>query len=139
MRTLIAFSKDQSGGAAVEMAIVAPVIAGLALVSAEVWMMSMDKQKAATALGAASDYYMGGGLSDDDAASVAMAAWRDPPQGAAVSHARSGRCGVDPVEVSSLCSNGSAAAVYVTLIASGVSQGLFDERNVEAERTVRVR
>lgn len=139
MRRLSGIWRHHGGGAAIEMAIVTPVIAGLALVSAEVWMMAMDKQRAATALDAASDYYMGGGLSDDEAAGVAMAAWREAPQGARVSHSRSGRCGATMADVAAQCSNGSAAAIYVTLIASGVSQGLFDDRDVEAERTVRVR
>lgn len=139
MRPLKRFWRDQGGGAAIEMAIVTPVIAGLALVSAEVWMMSMDKQKAATALEAASDYYMSGGLSDEEAVDVAMAAWSDAPQDGEVSPVRSGRCGIEAADISELCADGSTAAIYVTLTAHGTSQGLFEPRGVEAERTVRVR
>lgn len=130
---------DQRGGAAIEMAIVTPVIAGLALVSAEIWMMSMDKQRAVAALDAATVYYMGGGLSDDEANQVAMDAWSDPPGGALVASERSGRCGVAASEATSPCSDGSNPAIYVTLTATGTSQGLFEPRGVEAERTVRVR
>lgn len=139
MRRLSCFLRNRHGGAAVEMAIVAPVVAGLALVSAEVWMMAMDKQRAATALEAAVDYYMGGGISDPEAAEVAMDAWDDPPSGANVSYARSGRCGVDEADLALLCADGDAPAAYVTLTASGESQGLFDQRPVEASRMVRVR
>lgn len=131
--------RDRYGGAAIEMAIVMPVLAVLALISAEFWMMAMDKQRAATALDAASDYFMGGGLSDDEAAGVAVEAWRDPPEGAQVTHSRSGRCGTQATTVSAICSDGAAAAIYVTLRANGMAHGLFDERAVEAERTVRVR
>ena len=38
-----------------------------------------------------------------------------------------------------MCADGDVAATYVTLTASGESQGLFDERAVEATRMVRVR
>ena len=139
MRRIGGIWTNCGGGAAIEMAIVTPVIAGLALVSAEVWMMSMDKQKAATALEAASDYYMGGGLSDQEAVDVAMDAWRDAPPDSQVSPVRSGRCGVEVASPTSLCADGSAAAIYVTLTAHGTSQGLFEARGVAAERTVRVR
>lgn len=139
MNLMQTFWRNQRGGAAIEMAIVMPVLAALALISAEFWMMAMDKQRAATALDAASDYYMGGGLSDDEAAGVAVEAWRDPPEGARVSHSRSGRCGTQAADVSAICTDGAAAAIYVTLSASGMARGLFEERTVEAERTVRVR
>lgn len=136
---LTRFAQDRRGAAAVEMAIVAPVIAGLALVSAEVWMMAMDKQRAATALDAAVDYYMGGGVSDAEAATVAMDAWEDPPDAAEVTYARSGRCAAEAVTLDIVCPDGDVAATYVTLTASGEAQGLFDERAVEASRMVRVR
>ena len=139
MKRLTRIAKDNRGAAAVEMAIVTPVIAGLALVSAEVWMMAMDKQRAATALDAAVDYYMGGGVSDAEASAVAMDAWKDPPSAAAVAYARSGRCSAEIVELEVVCADGDVAATYVTLTASGESQGLFDERAVEATRMVRVR
>lgn len=139
MRSLYHLVKDTRGAAAVEMAIVAPVIAGLALVSAEVWMMAMDKQRAATALDAAVDYYLGGGVSDAEAAQVAMDAWEDPPSGADVDYLRSGRCGATEVQLEALCPDGDASAAYVTLTASGQEQGLFDDRPVNATRMVRVR
>lgn len=131
--------RDERGGAALEMAIIMPVLAGLALVSAEFWMMAMDKQRAATALDAASDYYMGGGISDDEAAEVAIQAWRDAPDEAQVTHVRSGRCGAEEAAVTDACSDGSAPGVYVTLSASGVTRSLFEERAIQAQRTVRVR
>lgn len=139
MRAILQLVRDTRGAAAVEMAIVAPVIAGLALVSAEVWMMALDKQRAATALDAAVDYYLGGGVSDSEAAQVAMDAWEDPPSGAEVVHARSGRCGAAEVQLDSLCPGGAASASYVTLTASGEAQGLFEQRPVTASRMVRVR
>lgn len=121
------------------MAIVTPVIAGLALVSAEVWMSSMDKQRAENALHAAADYYMGGGGSDDEAAQVAMTAWSEAPSDATVGLAREGRCGTQAGDLARLCADGMAPAVYVTLAASGTSQGLFEAHAVRAERTIRVR
>lgn len=139
MRDPNGLKRDERGGAAVEMALVTPVIAGLALVSAEVWMMALDKQRAATALDAAVDYYMGGGVSDPEAAAVAMDAWEDPPAAAAVTYFRSGRCGAETAQLNDLCPSGDQPAAYVTLTASGQARGLFDDRPVEATRTVRVR
>ena len=130
---------DRRGGAAVEMAIVTPVLVGLALISAEVWMMAVDKQSASNALDAAMDYYLAGGVSDSEAVGVAMDAWQDRPVDGGVTSARSGRCGAQTASINAVCSGGQAAAVYVTLIASATEDGIFDERPVEASRTVRVR
>ena len=133
------FFGNRHGGAAVEMAIVTPVLVGLALVSAEVWMMAVDKQAASNALDAAMDYYLAGGVSDSEAAGVAMSAWEDPPVDAGVTSSRAGRCGAQMADVNAVCAGGEAAAIYVTLVAAATKDGIFDQRPIEASRTVRVR
>ena len=138
MRFLSSLSKDARGAAAIELAIIAPVLAGMGLLALEVWKIGVEQQQAAAALDVAADYYMGGGLSDEAAAQAALDAWTDKPADADVDYARSARCVDDEVALDELCDGGRAPAVYVTLTASG-SNGQDGEVRVRATRMVRVR
>lgn len=135
MRALL---QDRSGGAAVEMAIVAPVLVGMALLGFEVWKIGVGQQQAAAALDVAADYYMTGGLSDEAAVQAARNAWRDAPPNAEVTAVRSARCGQAEVEMTALCAGGRAPAIYATLTASG-SRTPDGEVQVRATRLIRVR
>ncbi len=138
MRFLSSLSKDARGAAAIELAIIAPVLAGMGLLALEVWKIGVEQQQAAAALDVAADYYMGGGLSDEAAAEAALESWTDAPADAAVTHARSARCGSDPVALNALCDASRPPAIYVTLTASG-SNGQDDQIRVRATRMIRVR
>ncbi|WP_296818700.1 hypothetical protein [Brevundimonas sp.] len=138
MRIIRHFRHDTRGAAAIELAIIAPVLAGMGLLALQVWKIGVEQQQAAAALDVAADYYLQGGLSDETAAQAARDAWADAPADAVVGHSRSARCGADPVEMTSLCSGGRAPAVYVTLTASG-SNGEGGETRVRATRMIRVR
>lgn len=131
--------RDQRGAAAVELAIIAPVLAGLALVSLEIWQTGAAQQKAAAALDVATDYYMNGGLDDATAVQAALDGWLDRPEGATVTSARLARCGDAPADPTQVCGDGRMAAIYVALEADSTREGAIYSARVRATRTVRVR
>ena len=137
MRVLSSFARDDGGAAAVELAIIVPVIAGLAMLSLEVWKIGVEQRQAAAALDVAAGYYMAGGLSDTAAAQAARDAWDDAPPNAAVTYVRSARCGAQSVALTALCVGERAPAVYVTLTASGGA--VAADARVRATRMIRVR
>lgn len=134
------FWTDTRGGAAVELAIVAPVLAAVALMAAETWQNSVKRQNMAAALEVGAEYYLSGGVSDDVAVQAARNAWRDPPPDANVTASRAQKCGAAPLDPSvSLCSDGTQPAIYVTLAATGSSASAVFPAPQSFERTVRVR
>lgn len=105
--SLLALAKtvrsDQRGVAAVEMAMVAPIIAGLALVSVNVWDATQRRQQQDEALRVASQYYMLGGDNDARARELGLAAWADKPADGDVVISRIYRCGDSQVNAAALC------------------------------------
>lgn len=139
MAVLARLLSDRRGAAAVELAIIAPVLAGLVLVSLEIWQAGAAQQKAAAALDVAADYYMNGGLDDAAAVQAALDGWLDRPEDGSVTSQRSGRCGAEPAALDAVCANGRSAAIYVSMEATGSRAGAFYPARIGATRSVRVR
>jgi len=131
--------RDQQGLAALELALIAPVIAGLILVSFEVWRASGRIEDVRGGLKAGAQYYMNGGADDAVARSLALSAWEDAPANAEVAISRSCACGEVANACNVLCPTGQAPSALVTLQATGsYPQALFGS-NVSEQRVVRVR
>jgi|SRR5690606_4710330 Flp pilus assembly protein TadG len=139
MRRLFSFWRDQRGAAVVEMAFIAPIIGGMAAVSFAVWDVASRQQDMRAALDVGTEYYMGGGASDEVARTVALEAWRHAPQDAQVTSERLCRCGVATAICTSMCENGAPPSVYVRLTASGSEADAMFLQQQSAERIVRVR
>jgi len=138
-RLLHRLGADRRGLAAVELALVAPVIAGLALLSLEVWSASARSQDMRAALKAGAQYYMNGGANDVTAQALALSAWEAPPGDAEVSITRSCACGEVAQVCTTLCSNGTPPAVIVVLQATGTQAQAFFNPVLSEQRVVRVR
>jgi Flp pilus assembly pilin Flp len=136
IRTFRRLLRDENGAAAVELALIAPVIAGVALVSLQVWDDGSTVQDARAALDAGVEYYLSGGLDDTAARSVAFDAWRNRPTGATVTSARNYQCGDTATSEGAVCSGGRTPATYVTLTASGLDA---DGGTISQNKVVRVR
>lgn len=133
------FLSDFRGAAMVELALVAPVVAGLVLVSYGVWDAAARRQDMRAGLDAAAGYYMNGGADDAVARSVATNAWESRPTGGAVTSSRSCRCGGTPGTCDALCTGSKAPSVFVNLTATGSTTGALFAATLVEERTVRVR
>jgi len=139
MRRLSFFLSDNRGVAAVEMAFIAPVIAGLAFASVNLWEAASRKQEMSAAVHTASQYYLSGGQDDSDAQGLAMSAWDGRPDDGAVSITRSCRCGVTAATCSALCESGQPPAVLVRITAQATSPGAAFQANQSKIEVVRVR
>jgi Flp pilus assembly protein TadG len=136
---LLALVRDCAGVAAVELALVAPVIGAMTLVSFDVWQGAAATQDMRAALNAGVEYYLNGGTSDTGAQSAAMSAWQNAPGNAAISTVRGCQCGASTHSCSSLCSDGAPPWTVVTLSATATrSQALFNA-SLADQRVVRVR
>jgi Flp pilus assembly protein TadG len=127
---------DESGNSAVELAMVAPVIAGVAVVSFGVWTSGSENQDARAALDAGAEYYMAGGSTDSAARDVATNAWRHRPGDGTITSSRNYKCGETVATETTICTGGRTVATYVTLVATG---GGEDQHSIHEERVVRVR
>ena len=138
-RRLKQWRSNQSGGAAVELAMIAPVIAGMAVVSFSVWQTGMQHQDARTALDVAAEYYMNGGLDDGVAETLAVGAWSNKPDDGAVDTQRSYRCGDTAALIDTICVGGRTPGGYVTITATGTMSISLGQPSMTIERVVRVR
>ncbi len=137
-RFLSRLRRDERGVAAVELALILPVIALIAGVSLEMWLRASHQRDAAEALDASVDYYVAGGLNDTEAKAVAMSAWHSPPEDAAVTIARECRCGVTPVACTATCSTPVAPGTYVKLTAAATLQKMNQPMPYTVHRSLRV-
>jgi Flp pilus assembly protein TadG len=143
MKRLLAFLgarlRDQRGAAAVELALILPFIAAIAVVSAGVWDVGMRKQSLHGALKVAAQYYMNGGQDDAAARAIALAAWQTKPSNANVTASRICRCGSTANACNTLCSNSTPPAVFVQLTATATTPGAQYFATQTAQDMVRVR
>jgi Flp pilus assembly protein TadG len=131
--------RDRRGVAAVEMALVAPILAVVALLSFEVWQAAGRSADMRTALKAGAQYYMNGGADDADARTLALSAWRDPPAGGVINVSRACACGEAAQVCTALCADSTPPAALVTLHAqASMPQAMFN-KTVAVDRVVRVR
>lgn len=139
MRLITAFSRDTRGAAAVELSLISPFIAGLALVSVGVWDVGMRKEDMRGAVQLAVQYYMNGGQSDSTAASLGLAAWKRRPENSTLTVTRTFRCGLQEVESTTLCDDGRAPAVFIAVNAAASTQGAIISPSQTLREEVRVR
>lgn len=130
---------DERGVAAVEMALVAPVIAGLAFLSINLWEATMRRQQMDEALRVASQYYLNGGLTDAHARQLGLAAWvNKPPNGDMEIHRRF-RCGSTSVTSTTVCANQTPPAAFAEITASATTPGATFQATQIRQEMVRVR
>ena len=134
------FGSDQRGVAAVEMALVGPVIAVLALVSMNLWQATLRRQQQDEALRVASQYYMLGGADDARARELGLAAWVDRPANGNLTVSRVYRCGDAAVAATELCgAEQTPPATMVRIVASATFEGAAFQASQVRSEMVRVR
>lgn len=140
MKLIRKFLKDERAAAAVEMGLIAPFLAGFAVMSMNVWDVGMRKQDMKGALKLATQYYMNGGTDDDVAETIAMSSWQRKPDVAEITATRICRCGtVVAASCTTLCADGMPPSVYVQLHATATSSSAVMYQTQTADEYVRVR
>lgn len=139
-KILMPFWRNERGAAAVEFAIIVPVLVGMFLAATQVWDASTRVNNMRLALRPATQYYMGGGTSDAQAIALGNAAWQSPPANASLTSARSCRCGQTVQDCATpVCADGKAESVFVTLTASGSWTGVTYGSSLSQTAVVRVK
>ena len=132
------FARDQRGLAAVEFALIVPVLASVLLFGFDGWMQLRQAGDMQTALHSGVRYYQAGGTSDYDALVVGLNAWPHKPAGATFSVARACVCGGAAGSCNTLCGT-QPPNIQVTLSASSTYAGSMYSRAMTETQVVRVR
>jgi Flp pilus assembly protein TadG len=133
------FIDDRRGLAALEFALIAPLLMGLLILGTDGWMRTTQMSAMRSALQSATRYYQLGGADDPTAQTLAMQSWAHAPQDAAVTVTRSCTCGTAPALCSTLCAGSDPPSVYITLASSGTSTGLLQSHAMSQSEVLRVR
>jgi len=139
LRRILCRSLDERGSAAIELALVAPVLAILAVASFGVWESGARSQDMRAALDVAAEYYMNGGTDDAVARTLGRNGWRNKPPNGDVTTARDFRCGDAAAQENAVCAGGRTPATYVTLTASASTSQALVRPSITLQRVIRVR
>jgi|SRR6185312_1270459 len=139
MRTLfIHFRQSVEGIAAVEFALVVPVLAAMALLLPDLSQAAvgvMDMQGAARA---SIQYAMTGGTDVTEARTLGLAAWNSQPADANLATSESCTCAGAGATCGQPCPNGSSPQEYFNVTASGHVGGTFIGFENSVSRSVRI-
>ncbi|RVD55562.1 pilus assembly protein [Mesorhizobium sp. M2D.F.Ca.ET.185.01.1.1] len=117
-RSAIRFGSDRAGVAAVELALVMPVLCATLLGILDGWSYVTSSLAMRAGVKTAANLVMAGG--DDSATrAAALASWEQKPADAAVTVTRSYLCGTTVVTSTTICSGPKVPTVFVQIQASG--------------------
>lgn len=133
------FRSDERGVAALEMAMVTPLLAGLVLASYALWDTASRRQDERAALNVGVHYYIHGGADDTMASQLVLNAWQRRPEDSALNLTRTCMCETVPLACNSLCSGGTPPSVYVRMQLTGNDPTALTNPEVVESRVVRVR
>jgi Flp pilus assembly protein TadG len=139
MRRLRAFAADHRGLAAMEFALIAPIVVTVLLLGVDGWLENTQISQVRTAMQTGARYYETGGNDDTVAQTVAMASWVSKPNDAAMSVVRSCTCGSVPIACTSLCAGSNPPSAFITVAGSATYAGLIHTHAVSQSDIVRVR
>jgi len=139
MRVLRACLRDRTGAAALEFALIMPLLAALLLLAADGWLRTSQVSNMRAALQTGTRYYQTGGTDDELARVLALQAWTHSPGDAALTVVRSCTCGDIPSTCSSLCSNSDPPSAFINLSATGTFAGLVKTTPLAQHEVLRVR
>ena len=111
--------RDRTGIAAVELALVLPVLCATLLGIMDGWSYVASSLSMRAGVKTAANFVMAGSADDSATQTVALASWENKPSDAQVTISRIYKCGTTVVDASTLCSGPKAPSVYVQIQASG--------------------
>ncbi len=130
---------DRRGVAAVEFAMIAPILAFAGVAVIDGWNMAARVAEMRTSVKAGGQYYMSGGTDDAAARAVALAAWVNKPADGTLAVERSCKCGGTVHACNTLCSDSKPPASFISLTATRPVDGTVWNAPVAAKQVVRVR
>jgi Flp pilus assembly protein TadG len=136
---------DDAGAAAVEFAMVLPILCLVLLGILDGWSYVTSSLSMRAGVKTAANLVMGGSTNDAATKAVAIASWENRPEDGQVTLTRIYMCGTTVVNASTLCSGPKAPSVYVQIQASAtwvppVAFGAFSASSIIGhQEMIRVR
>ncbi|MET3590681.1 MULTISPECIES: TadE/TadG family type IV pilus assembly protein [Mesorhizobium] len=115
----IRFRKNRSGAAAVEFALVLPVLCTALFGIADGWSYVTNSMAMRAGVKTSANLVLSGSTDDNATQAAALASWQNKPADAAVTVSRTYRCGTTVVDASTVCAGSKVSSIYVQIQASG--------------------
>jgi len=137
--------QDKSGIAAVEFAMVLPILCFVCLGIADGWSYITSYLQMRAGVKTAANLVMAGATNDTGTQAVALSSWNNKPDDAAVVLVRSYLCGTTVVTETTICGGTKLPNVFVQISATGTwvppfNFGVFpDPRVMTHQEVIRVR
>ena len=133
------FARARQGAAAVELALVIPVLAVLVAGVMQYGGMIIAYQQLHNGIASGAIYVMRGGTDATTIKDVALGAWPNQPSNASVTVSQFCTCAGVTSSCTSLCSDNSYPLGFTTISGSGTYTGPFGNQSMSATETVRTK
>ncbi|MDX8520692.1 TadE/TadG family type IV pilus assembly protein [Mesorhizobium dulcispinae] len=115
----IRFRKNRSGAAAVEFALVLPVLCTALFGIADGWSYVTSSMAMRAGVKTAANLLLAGASDDTAVQAAALASWEKKPADAAIAVTRTYKCGTTVVTSTTICTGQKLPSVFVQIQASG--------------------
>lgn len=139
MRTINRLINDRSGAAAVEFAVIAPLLGAIVIGLMVAWEPATAMLRMRAAVHAGAVYVRSGGTDDAQTYRVVEEAWERKPADADVTVTRACLCGSVAQACTTVCTNQTPPSVYVTIAATSTDTSLAFGKTMARSEVVRVR
>jgi len=137
-QTVRKFARDLHGAAAIEFAIIVPVLVVIVLMIADASNVAVGGAHMETAIRSSVQYAMNGGTDMAQAQAVGLQAWQGKPSNASLSVSSVCKCGSGSGICGQICGDGSLPQTFVTAVASGKIGGTVVHVQKTLSETIRV-
>ncbi|TIS54198.1 TadE/TadG family type IV pilus assembly protein [Mesorhizobium sp.] len=137
--------RSESGAAAVEFALVVPILCVVLLGVIDGWSFVTSSLSMRAGVKTAANLVLAGATDDAATQAVALSSWEHRPEGAQVTLTRRHMCGSTVVDASSLCGGTKASSIFVEITATASWSppflfGVFSvSRDIGHQEVIRVR
>lgn len=138
MRLLRRFSDDRRGAAAVEAALVVPVLAGVLIFGSEAFMLSRAQGDMRAGVDAAAQLAMTGSRDTAALRQAVLTAWKSKPADASATATRFCECGGTPAECRP-CPDNTPPSIFFRFQARGTFESPVFGQTLQHTQVVRVR
>ncbi|OHV88643.1 TadE/TadG family type IV pilus assembly protein [Mesorhizobium sp. ORS 3428] len=141
----IRFAKNRSGAAAVEFALVLPVLCVALFGIVDGWSYVSSSLAMRAGVKTAANLLLAGETDDTATQAAALASWQKKPADAAVAVSRTYKCGSTVVDAATVCAGSKLPSIYVQIQASATwsppfTFGVFhSNRTIGHQQVIRVR
>ncbi|AZO70401.1 MAG: pilus assembly protein [Mesorhizobium sp.] len=115
----IRFRKNRSGAAAVEFALVLPVLCAALFGIVDGWSYVTNSLAMRAGVKTAANLLLAGATDDSAVQAAAVASWEKKPDDAAIAVTRTYKCGTTVVTSTTICAGSKLPSVFVQIQASG--------------------